>query len=186
MSNPPTSSPLMYSCGYVGQLENFFKPCRTSSSSSMSKCPYFTLQTKQTQSHRHVTQADVTATIHMRFRVRPLSEYASYVWSPHLLKDMRQIESVQKRYNKQLVGMSDLDLRLATLGLESLELRRVHHDLLCTYKILSNRIDINYDAMFTVSSQTRSRGHQWNATNIVVLININTFLPGVSLIHGTV
>jgi len=71
----------------------------------------------------------------------------SYVWSPHLLKDIRHIESVQKRFTKRLVGMADLDYshRLATLGLESLELRRLHHDLLYTYKILSNRMDINYD-----------------------------------------
>jgi len=81
--------------------------------------------------------------------VRPLLEYASYVWSPHLLKDIRHIESVQKRFTKRLVGMADLDYsrRLATLGLESLELRRLHHDLLCTYKILSNRMDINYDTI---------------------------------------
>lgn len=29
MSSPPTSSPFTYSCGYVGQLENVFNPCRT-------------------------------------------------------------------------------------------------------------------------------------------------------------
>ena len=54
--------------------------------------------------------------------------------------------SVQKRLTKWLVGMADLDYshKLPTLGLESLELRRLHHDLLYTYKILSNRMDINY------------------------------------------
>lgn len=26
ISNPPINSPLMYNCGYVGQLENFFNP----------------------------------------------------------------------------------------------------------------------------------------------------------------
>ena len=90
--------------------------------------------------------------------VHPLLEYALYVWSPHLLKDIRQIESVQKRFTKRLLGMSDLDYsqRLATLGLESLELRRLYHDLLCTYKILSNRMDINYENMFTVNSQTKT------------------------------
>jgi len=73
--------------------------------------------------------------------------------------------------------MADLDYshRLVTLGLESLDLRRLHHDLLCTYKILSSRMDINYDTMFTVSSETRTRGNY--DTNIVELININTFCP---------
>ena len=64
--------------------------------------------------------------------VRPLLEYASFVWSSHLLKDIRQIESVQKHFTKRLIGMSNLDYNhtLATLGLESLELRRLQHDLL--------------------------------------------------------
>jgi len=59
--------------------------------------------------------------------------------------------------------MSNLDYnhRLATLGLESLELSRLQHDLLYTYKISSNRININYATIFTFSSQTRTRGHQW-------------------------
>ena len=29
MSDPPTNSPFTYSCGYVGQLENSFRPKRT-------------------------------------------------------------------------------------------------------------------------------------------------------------
>jgi len=121
--------------------------------------------------------------------VRPLLEYASYVWSPHLLKDIRQIESVQKCFTKRLVGMSDLDYshRLATLGLESLELRRLHHDLLCTYKILSNRMDINYETMFTVSSQTRTRGHQWKLCHKHSRVDQHIyFLLSVLLSHGTV
>ena len=37
MSSPPTSSPWTYTCGYVGQLENFLRPCRMSSSDKISK-----------------------------------------------------------------------------------------------------------------------------------------------------
>jgi len=37
MSQPPSSSPLTYSCGNVGQSEYVFSPCRTSSSPRMSK-----------------------------------------------------------------------------------------------------------------------------------------------------
>mmetsp|Transcript_20529 Transcript_20529/g.44451 ORF Transcript_20529/g.44451 Transcript_20529/m.44451 type:complete len:213 (-) Transcript_20529:229-867(-) len=39
ISRPPTSSPLAYNCGYVGQLECFLRPCRTSSSDKISKLP---------------------------------------------------------------------------------------------------------------------------------------------------
>ena len=44
--------------------------------------------------------------------VRPLLQYASYVWSPLLLKDIKHIESVQKRFTKRLVSMADLDYSL--------------------------------------------------------------------------
>lgn len=40
MSNPPMSSPLTYTCGYVGQSEYVFSPCRTFSSVRMSNVSY--------------------------------------------------------------------------------------------------------------------------------------------------
>lgn len=44
MSSPPTSSPATYTWGYVGQSENFLRPCRTSSSVRMSKVSYSSLK----------------------------------------------------------------------------------------------------------------------------------------------
>ena len=74
--------------------------------------------------------------------VRPLSEYASPVWNQHLIKHIKQIESVQRRFTKRLPGMTSRTYRerLAVTGLESLELRRLIYDLVCTYKILSNKL----------------------------------------------
>ena len=43
MSKPPSSLPSPYSCGYVGQFENVFKPWRTSSSFRMSNVVNCTL-----------------------------------------------------------------------------------------------------------------------------------------------
>ena len=40
ISFPPANSPFKYSCGYVGQSENTFKPCRTFSSDKISNVPY--------------------------------------------------------------------------------------------------------------------------------------------------
>ena len=59
--------------------------------------------------------------------VRPLLEYASVVWSPYLVKDIKRVESVQRRFTKRLSGMSNLTYSewLASLGLESVELRRL-------------------------------------------------------------
>ena len=60
--------------------------------------------------------------------VRPLLEYAVHVWSPHQLEDIARIESVQRRFTKRLSGLSNdnYSSRLETLGLKSLELRRLH------------------------------------------------------------
>ena len=57
--------------------------------------------------------------------VRPILEYNSVVWSPWLKQDIDQIEKVQRRFTKRLVGMKDLnyDERMYRVGLPSLELR---------------------------------------------------------------
>ena len=40
--------------------------------------------------------------------VRPLLEYASQAWSPYQLKDIKRIESLQRRFTKRLPGFSHL------------------------------------------------------------------------------
>lgn len=40
--------------------------------------------------------------------VRPSLEYAAAVWSPHFIKDLKQIESVQRRFTKKLHGLRNL------------------------------------------------------------------------------
>jgi len=95
--------------------------------------------------------------------VRPLLKYASCVWSPYLLKHIKRIESVQKRFTKRLFSISHLGCldRLKAIGLESLELRRLHHDLLCTYKVLFGKLEMDHDGMFLIRSQSTTRGHSW-------------------------
>ena len=95
--------------------------------------------------------------------VRPLLEYASSVWSPHLLKDIKRVESVQRRFTTRLPGMGDKNYsrRLTDIGLESLELRRLQQDLVLTYKILFSKLVVNYENMFNVRLHSRTRGHDW-------------------------
>jgi len=69
--------------------------------------------------------------------VRPLLEYCSPVWSPHTQCLINRIEKVQRHFTKRIAGLWSMsyDKRLRTLGLQSLEYRRVIYDLILYYKI---------------------------------------------------
>jgi hypothetical protein len=70
--------------------------------------------------------------------VQPILEY---VWSPCLIKDMKLIEAVKKRFTKRLPNLNRVtyEERLKILGLQSLELRRLKNDLITVYKILFDK-----------------------------------------------
>jgi len=95
--------------------------------------------------------------------VRPLLEYASCVWSPYSIKDVKRIESVQRQFTKRLPSMTNLSYanRLRALGLDTLEHRRLQQDLLYTYKVLFGKLSIDHTDMFCVRSHSITRGHQW-------------------------
>ena len=68
-------------------------------------------------------------------------------------------------------GLKDLTYcqRLARLKLDSLELRRVHLDLMFTYKLVFGLTDPKLSDFFLLHSDARSRGHPYKL-----------FLPGCS------
>ena len=51
--------------------------------------------------------------------------------------------------------------RLKLLNLPSLELRRLHCDLLWCYEIMFGHVDINCDDMFELRMSTTGRGHKY-------------------------
>ena len=84
--------------------------------------------------------------------IRPLVEYCSSVWNPYLKKDITLLERVQKRYTKRIPGLSKFSYpeRLNLLGLESLELRRLHSDISMCYKILNGLVNIPFEEFFSL------------------------------------
>jgi hypothetical protein len=95
--------------------------------------------------------------------VRPILEYASSVWSPHLLKHINAIERVQKNFTKRIATLSEMTYpeRLAAVELEPLELRRLKADLILYFKCFNNLVALPSDNYFVVSdftSQTRTGG----------------------------
>jgi len=95
--------------------------------------------------------------------VRPLLEYASQAWSPYNLKDIKRIESVQRHFTKRLPGLSHLNYtnRFKYLDLETLEIRRLHHDLIYTYKVLFGKTNMDCANMFSVAQYTTNRDYPW-------------------------
>ena len=97
--------------------------------------------------------------------VRPLLEYCTPVWSPHLIKNIEKIENVQRYFTRRLLpknknGYTD---RLALLGLETLELRRLKFDLKMYYQIIHHAVDLDSSKFFKiliVTHETRSHKFQ--------------------------
>jgi hypothetical protein len=97
--------------------------------------------------------------------VRPVLEYASNVWSPHVLKHSNAIERVQKHFTKRIASLSNLSYpeRLAAIDLEPLEIRRLKADLVLYYKCLNNIVALPGNDYFQQSqhiSQTRTGGNR--------------------------
>ncbi len=78
---------------------------------------------------------------------KPKLQYASIAWSPHLLRDIDQIEQIQRAFTRRLPGMNQYkgcyQQRLDVLQLDSLELCRLRTDLTWVYKIINGLVDLD-------------------------------------------
>ena len=70
--------------------------------------------------------------------VRSRLEYASPVWNPSKLEDIKNLEAVQRAFTSRIKEVEDLPYwdRLKTLGLMSRQRRRERYTILYVYKIL--------------------------------------------------
>ena len=93
--------------------------------------------------------------------VRPMLEYCSPVWSPVSVSHINQLESVQRRFTKRLPELRSLtcDERCARLGINRLELRRLHADLTLCYKIIHGLVFLSCDRFFTIVYDNTTRDH---------------------------
>jgi hypothetical protein len=92
--------------------------------------------------------------------VRPHLEYCIQAWRPHLQKDIKLIESVQKRATKMVDSLKSCsyDERLRKLNLTSLETRRLRGDLIEVFKMFKGFDDVNVHDYFTMGNSSL-RGH---------------------------
>ena len=93
--------------------------------------------------------------------VRPHLDYASNIWNPYLLEDMRTIEKIQRRATKLIPSIKQCTYqeRLSALNLPSLQYHRLRMDLIMTYKILHGTVHLRKDHIFTMNTNpTRTNG----------------------------
>ena len=86
--------------------------------------------------------------------VRPLLEYNFSVWFPSSSTDISILESVEKDFNKRLLGMESLTYNksLVALKLPSLFCRRNWSDLILLYRIIQYLIDIDLSKLYILPS----------------------------------
>jgi hypothetical protein len=109
-------------------------------------------------------------TFHITYRtyVRPHLEYCVQAWSPYYRKDIISLENVQRRATKMVSGFRNLsyEQRLQRLKIMTLEERRVHGDLIETYKIVTKKENIDPNQFFhhPTSAPHTLRGHAYKLT----------------------
>jgi len=95
--------------------------------------------------------------------VRPILEYNSVAWSPYYKSDIACIEKVQRRFTKLLPNFKSLTYgqRLNSVDLPTLELRRLHADLVMCYKLIFGLVKLSFDDFFSFNPVTVTRGHPY-------------------------
>ena len=103
--------------------------------------------------------------------VRPVMEYNTCTWSPHLKSNINEAESVQRMFTRRLckranISFIDYNDRLEKLNLESLQSRRIKNDLILIYKMINNTIDMDPANYFKFSQfgQYNLRRHSLHIT----------------------
>ena len=93
--------------------------------------------------------------------IRPILEYGNCVWGPMYRGDQDAVERVLRRATKLVKTIRHLpyEERLKKLGLMSMYYRRNRGDMIMTYQILTGRLRIKHEDLFTLSSSERTRGH---------------------------
>ena len=100
--------------------------------------------------------------------VRPKIKYNTLVWSPYLKKDVNLLESVQKRFTRNIgvrcnISFVSYQDCLYKLNIKSLEYRRLVFHLIYVYEIFHNLVEVCFDDFFQSSNnQYNLRRHSWS------------------------
>ena len=97
--------------------------------------------------------------------VHPILKYCSPVWSSHYKQDFEVIENVQRKFTRKLFhhccpAPTSYSNRLTFLGLQQLELRCLHADLIYGFKLTRNIASSTLSHTLHFANNTNTRGHR--------------------------
>lgn len=93
--------------------------------------------------------------------VRPLTEYSCLIWNPYTQKGKNKAERVQKRVCRMIPNLHPRRYReqLESLGLMSMEARRLRYQLITIFKIYKGLSALKVGDFFDQAISKRTRGH---------------------------
>ena len=82
--------------------------------------------------------------------IRPILEYNCEIWNPYKIKDINQLEQIQRSFTHRISGMQDLNYweRLEKLGISSLQRRREKIIITSIWKIKNKKIPNSINLKF--------------------------------------
>ena len=95
--------------------------------------------------------------------MRPILEYCSTVWHLGYRGDLSRLESVQRRWTREVSGMTGVTYqdRLRQLRLFSIRGRLLRADLIKIWKIFHDQYDTGLDVLFERTFHRATRGHRY-------------------------
>ena len=98
--------------------------------------------------------------------VRPHLDYCLSAVGPHMARDIKKLEQVQRRATKLVreIRSFSYEERLQELDLISMKDRAIRGDLIETYKLLTKKLTIDPNQLFKLQDNTRTRGHHLKLT----------------------
>ena len=109
--------------------------------------------------------------------VRPHLEYAIQSWCPFYEKDKFLLEQVQRRATRIISDIRHLpyECRLRSLGLTTLNLRRIRGDMIQVFKFLSSTDVMSSCNFLKLASGSRTCGHSLKLSKDFSRLDIRKF-----------
>ena len=95
--------------------------------------------------------------------IRPIIEYASPVWHTGYVQDIRRLESVQRLWTRNVLGLQNqvYGERLKSLELYSVKGRLLRADLIKCWKIFHGCCPVQPADLWDLNTDSRTRGHRF-------------------------